>query len=218
LKASRTAVFLDGDHGVHHSVQLIEALLCVPHAHPALEEEGLGDDAHGEGSRLPGHLGQHRRRARAGAAAEPGRHEHHVGALEQLVNPLAHLERRAAPLVGIGAAAEAARDLAAELDLVRRELVLERLRVGVRRDELHPLEARLDHVVERVAAASAHADHLDRGPLVRCVLKLEHLPAAVFAGAQEISVFLLGSRSFGAGSGSLGHLSPPRARSHPREI
>ena len=42
----------------------------------------------------------------------------------------------------------------------------QRLRVGVGADELHALHAAVDHVLDRVAAATADADHLDLGALV----------------------------------------------------
>ena len=61
---------------------------------------------------------------------------------KQLAQPVAHLERRGAPLVGVRAAAEPARDLRAELDLGRRQVVLERLGVGVGGDELDARAAR----------------------------------------------------------------------------
>jgi hypothetical protein len=43
---------------------------------------------------------------------------------------------------------------------------LQGLRVGVGADELHALHACVDHVLDGVAAAAAHADHLDLGALV----------------------------------------------------
>jgi hypothetical protein len=47
------------------------------------------------------------------------------------------------------------------LDLDRRGVVLQRLRVGIRDDELDALEADERHPVDRIAAAAANADHLD---------------------------------------------------------
>ena len=50
--------------------------------------------------------------------------------------------------------------------LSRRQVVRERLRVRVRGDELDARQTRLDHGVQRVAAAAADTDDLDRGLLV----------------------------------------------------
>jgi hypothetical protein len=47
-----------------------------------------------------------------------------------------------------------------------RAAAVERLRVGVGADELHALHTLRDHVLDGVAAAAAHADHLDLGALV----------------------------------------------------
>src|SRR5205807_10306674 len=48
-----------------------------------------------------------------------------------------------------------------QLDVGR--VVLERLQIGVGDDELDAVEAGVDHAVDRIAAASADADHLDAG-------------------------------------------------------
>src|SRR3546814_14539390 len=58
-------------------------------------------------------------------------------------------------------------DLGAKLDLARCARLLERLRVGVRDQEIHPLDLGTHHVRDRVAARAANADHGDtRGQLV----------------------------------------------------
>jgi hypothetical protein len=167
------ALVRDRDHGVHDAVQVFEAPLGVAHPHPALEQEGLGDHPDRQGADLAGRLRDHGRRPRAGAAAQSRRHEHHVRAIEQLEQPVPHLEGRSAALVGIGPAAEAARDVRPELDLVGGEIVVERLGVGVRRHELHAPQFGPDHVVQGVAAAAADADHLDPRPLARDALELQ---------------------------------------------
>ena len=67
---------------------------------------------------------------------------------------------------GIGAGAETARRLRADVDLhvgVRHQ---QRLGVGVDGDELDAAEARVDHAVDRVRAAAADADDLDHREVV----------------------------------------------------
>ena len=71
------------------------------------------------------------------------------------------LERGLAALLGIGAGAEAARDARADVQLRRRGVRVERLRVGVDDDELDAFEAEVDHRVDGVAAGAAAADDLD---------------------------------------------------------
>ena len=61
--------------------------LGLLHPPPALEEEGLGDDADGERAGLARHLGHDRRGAGAGTAAHAAGDEDHVGALDRLRPP-----------------------------------------------------------------------------------------------------------------------------------
>ena len=65
------------------------------------------------------------------------------------------------PMFGIGAGAEALRQLVADLHLDAGLVVVERLHVGVGDDELDAAEADVHHAVDGVAAAAADADHLD---------------------------------------------------------
>src|SRR5690606_5766677 len=64
---------------------------------------------------------------------------------------------------GVGAGAQALGDAGAELQLELGAAVADRLGVGVGGDELNAVDAAVDHVRDRVAAAAAHADHLDDG-------------------------------------------------------
>ena len=77
-----------------------------------------------------------------------------------LADRLLALLRSVAAQLGVAAAPQAARDLGADLQLVGRAVVRQRLRVGVDGPEIHVLQVGLDHAVERVAAAAAHADDL----------------------------------------------------------
>ena len=63
--------------------------------------------------------------------------------------------------LGVGAGAEAAGELAADVELDVGVAHQQRLRVGVDGDELDALEADLDHPVDGVDAAAADADDLD---------------------------------------------------------
>ena len=65
------------------------------------------------------------------------------------------------PTFGIGACAEPASDLRADVDLDVRVGHEQRLRVGVHGDELHAAEARIDHAIDRVRPGTADADDLD---------------------------------------------------------
>ena len=127
----------------------------------AFELERLGDDRHRQRAELAGEARDDGRGAGAGAAAEPGRDEHHVGAGQRLNQAVGVFERGLAADVRIGAGAEAFGELRADLNLDRRRIALQRLHVGVGDDELDAFEPDLHHPVDGVAAAAADADDLD---------------------------------------------------------
>ena len=132
----------------------------------ALEHERLGHHADGERAELLRDLAR-----RPGAAPVPvpppmpAVTKTMSAPLEMLGEPLDVFQRGALADLGVAAGAEAARELLAELQLHRREVRAQRLRVGVGGDELDAGQAGRDHRVDRVAAAAADADHLDPGPL-----------------------------------------------------
>ena len=128
------------------------------------ELERLGDDGNRQRAELAREARDHRRRAGAGAAAEPGRDEDHVGAVERLDDLLGVLERRLAADVRIGAGAEPLRQLAADLQLDRRRRsTRSACRSVLATMNSTPSKPRLHHAVDGVAAAAADADHLDAG-------------------------------------------------------
>ena len=133
----------------------------------ALESERPGDDRDGQDAHALGDVGDHGRRPGAGAAAHAGGDEQHVGAVDQLGDPVAILVGGVAPDLGPGARAQAARQRRADLQLQRRVRAFQRLRVGVGADELHAGEAAAHHVVDGVAAAATDADDLDDGAVFR---------------------------------------------------
>ena len=130
----------DGDQGVDDLVELVEAALPVLGPHPPLEQEGLGDHADRQRADLARHLGDDGGRAGSGAAPHAGGHEDHVRAFEDLAQAIAGLQRRGATAIRVGAAAQAAGHLGAQLHLDGSQVVLERLGVGVGGDELHAAE------------------------------------------------------------------------------
>ena len=103
--------------------------------------------------------------ARSGAAALAGRDEDHVRALERFLELVAALLGRGEPDPRVGAGAEAARRLRADVDLLVGLGHEERLRVRVHGDELDARDSGLDHARDRVRAAAADADDLDDGEI-----------------------------------------------------
>ncbi len=86
------------------------------------------------------------------------------------------------PTSGLAPAPRPGGEAHAELQLDRRLAELERLHVGIGGDELHALHAGLDHAVDGVAAAAAHADDLDARAARGFVVKLNaHLSGLVYS-------------------------------------
>ena len=137
----------------------VEGLL---HPAAALELERLGDDADGErADLLLGDLGDDGGRAGSGAASLAGGDEHHVGALERLLDVVATLGRRSGTDLGLTTGTEAAGQVLSDCKLDVRLGGAQRLGVGVDGKELDALEASVDHPRNRVGAAAARADNLD---------------------------------------------------------
>ena len=117
----------------------------------------------------PGDPGDDGRATGAGAAALARGDEDHVGALEDLLDLLGVVLGGLLADLGVGAGAEPAGELAADVELDVGVAHQQRLGVGVDGDELDALEADLDHPVDGVDAAAADADDLDDGQVVlRC--------------------------------------------------
>ena len=125
-----------------------------------LERERPRHDADRQRAELPGDVGHDGGPARAGATALAGGYEHHVGALEDLLDlPGAH--RRPAAGLGVRPRTQASGRLPADVELDVRLGHQEGLGVRVDGHELHALQACLDHAVDGVHAAAADADDLD---------------------------------------------------------
>ena len=151
----------DDHEGIHLVLELPDALLGLLHAPLAFEDEGFGHHAHRERPDLARHAGDDRRAARAGAAAHAGGDEDHVGAREELAETLLVFHRGATAHFRIGAGPEPLGQGVADLDLDLGLAGVQRLAVRVGHDEVHALEAFLDHRIDRVAAAAADTDGLD---------------------------------------------------------
>ena len=111
-------------------------------------------------------------RATTGAPPVPGAatlargDEHHVGALERVLDVLGVVLGGLPALVRVGAGAEPAGQLTADVELDVGVAHQQRLGVGVDGDELDPAQTGFDHPVDGVDATAADADDLDDGQVV----------------------------------------------------
>ena len=167
----------DGDERVHHRAQLGQARLGLLLPPAPSKWKGLVTTATVRMPRSLRHCRHHGRRAGAGAAAEPGGDEHHVGALEHLrgsrsrsswaalfptsglepaPEPAGELARRAGSCTGAGEERSAWRSVLATMNST-------------------PVKRCRHHPVDGIGAAAAEADHLDLGDFTLLV-ELEHRP------------------------------------------
>ena len=146
-----------------------DALLGLVGPAAALEGERPGHDTDGQRAERTGDPGHDGRAAGAGAAALAGGDEDHVGALEHLLDLVGVVLGRLGADLGVGAGAESAGELAADVELDVGVAHEQRLGIGVDRDELDTLESDLDHPVDGVDATATDTDDLDDGQVVlRC--------------------------------------------------
>jgi len=85
----------------------------------------------------------------------------YTGAVQGVGNAIAIFHRGSAADLRVGAGAQALGDIAAQLQHCPGLDVRQRLRIGVGTDEVNALNLVLDHVLDGVATAAAHADHFD---------------------------------------------------------
>ena len=181
-------VVRDGDQRIGLVLEAFGRLLgheAAPRAFPA---EGFRDHGDGKRADVLGDLGDDRCGARAGAAAHARRDEDHVRVLQRLVDLLGVLLRGTLADGRIAARPEAARDLVADADLVRRVRLEERLRVRVHGDELHAHELGSDHPVDRVGPAASDPDDADQREVLG-IRPQRHrsLPSLAWPGGEEYS-------------------------------
>ena len=162
----------DDDQRIDILLQLIDPGFADAHAIQPFELERLGHYADSEDSLLAGGAGDHRRGAGSGATAHAGGDEHHVGTLELLDDLIDRFLGGGAADVGARARAEAPGDVAAQLDRPLGGGIGERLGVGVRDNEVDAVQLAFDHVVDRIAAGAADADHGDTR--LKIGLRLRH--------------------------------------------
>ncbi len=153
---------------VRHHDQRVDILLQFAnprfrqtHAVRPLERERLRHHADRQNPLLFRDARDHRRRTRTRAAAHARRDEQHVAAMDRIRNLIRRFFRSRKTNRRFRPGTEAARDGHTQLDHPVRLRALERLRIRVRDDEIDTLEVRRNHVVDRVAARAADADHRD---------------------------------------------------------
>ena len=148
------------DHRVDLVLEVLDALFRATHATAAFEAEGLRDDGNREDAHFLGDLGDDGSSARSRAAAHASGDEEQMRAADGLGHLLALFLSCGRADFRPGTSAEAR---GAELDVHVRTRTRQGLMVRVRGDKFDALRTMRDHVLDGIATAAAHADHLDDG-------------------------------------------------------
>ncbi len=151
----------DDQQRINHLLKLGNTGFSGAHTALTFKVERLGDDADGQDAHLAGGCGDDRRCTGAGAAAHTCGDEHHVGAREVILDFVDDLLRSGSAHIGLRPGAEALGDLRAHLHDAFSLRHGEGLCIGVSDDEVHPLKAGGDHVVDGIAARAADTENGD---------------------------------------------------------
>ena len=151
----------DDDQRVDLFTQAGDAGLRLGRAALALEREGPGDHTDGQRAQRAGDPGHDGGATGTRAATFAGGHEDHVGALQGVLDVLGVILGGLSALVRVGPGAEAAGQLAADVELDVGVAHQQRLGVGVDGDEFDPPKAGFDHPVDGIDAATTNPDDLD---------------------------------------------------------
>src|SRR5207248_1158775 len=109
----------------------------------------------------------------AGAAAEAGGHEHHVGTLESFDDLVGIFQSSLASNFRIGTGSQTIGEFHAKLDFHWRARHTQRLEIGVGHDEFDSFHPGLDHAVYRVASTASDANDFDLGIVAELVVKAD---------------------------------------------
>ena len=158
-------VVRDGDHRVDLGDQTLGRFLGDLTTWRPFEIEGLGHDGDRQCALLAGLGCDDRRGTRPGPAAETGSDEHEVGTRDRLRDAVGILFGGPSAGLRVAAGAKPARHGIADAQTNLGTGLTEGLGIGVDGDEADTREPDIDHAVDRVAAATADADHEDRSRL-----------------------------------------------------
>jgi len=156
---SEQVLVRNDDERIDDLLERLDPLVGLAHALGALELERLGHDADGQHTQFTRGLRDDRRGTGARAAAHAGGDEAHVRAGKVIDDFLDGFLGSRSTDCRARTGTQTFGHLHAHLDAGLGIALLKGLRVGVRHHELDTVEHLLDHVVDRVAARAAHAEH-----------------------------------------------------------
>ncbi len=164
----------DGDQRVNVLAQFTDTFFGHLQTLAAFERERLGHDGDGEDTHFTGDFCNDRRRTGTGTTTHACGDEYHVRALQHLGNALAVFNRSLTADQRVGTGTQTFGDTRTQLQHGTRADVFQCLGIGVGADEINTFHIVHHHVLQRVAAATAHTDDLDYCVLRNVIDQFEH--------------------------------------------
>ena len=148
------------DQAVDLLLEVFDACLGLAHAAGTFEFKGLRDHCNGQNAEFLGNLGNYGSRAGTRAAAHAGRDKQKMRAFERFTNLVGCVHGSCSTHFGLGTGTQAG---LAERNHDVGAGTIERLLVRVGRNKRDALSLFVNHVLDGIAAAATHTDHLDAG-------------------------------------------------------
>ena len=153
----------DDDQGIDDLLQGLDALFGLTHPFRTFKLERFGHHAHGQNAQFTRGLRNDRRSPGASAATHAGGDETHMRASQMIDDLFDRFFRSSRTNRCTGPCPQPFGDLDPHLDFRRGARLLQRLCVGVRHDELDPVQIFLDHVIDRISARATDAKYGNPG-------------------------------------------------------
>ena len=169
LEDAHQPIVRDDDDRIGGILEALQPLVGGDGALLALESERPGHDGNGQSTELTGNPRDDRGATATGAATLTRRDEDEVAAAQSPANQLFALLQGQLAALEIATGAKAAGQLETDRNPDVGLGCVERLAVGVDRDELNAAKAGFDHPVDRVAAGTTDADDTNDRDVVRSV-------------------------------------------------
>jgi len=152
----------NNDQRIYGALQFVDSIFGDAHAALAFEMERLGHDTNRQDTLFTGRRCDDRSSARAGSTAHAGGDEAHVRTVEMIVDLVDAFARRGTANFRLRSGAETLGHRHAHLDDAVGPGHRQSLCIGIRHDEIDTFQARIDHVVDGIAATATDAE--DRDP------------------------------------------------------
>jgi len=151
----------DGNEGIDHPLEGLEAFFGVAQPDLAFNQERLGDDRYGECSQFLADLGRDGGTTGPRTAPQACGNEHHIAAVNRFPDLLQVFLGRLGAGFRVATRPQTLGEIHSQLNLHWRQTSFQSLEIGIGRDELDAVEPRADHVIDGITAPATNSQHLD---------------------------------------------------------